>query len=271
MRGAEFCSGSSATQLLADKIRMYLSVIIPAYNEEKNIEKTVRSVFEYLKARNFEHEIIVVTDGSKDNTNDIVKSLLPLIPTLQLLNYDQNKGKGYAVREGMLRARGDYRLFTDADNATTIDNIEKMVPYFQQGYDVVIASIAVKGATVASGSEPLWRRVLGKAGNLFIQIMAVPGIHDTQRGFKIITAKAAKNIPPKMTIDRFGFDIEMLALARKFGYKIKEVPVNWKNDPNSSVGLKAYFQVLAETVRIRWNLWTGKYDQRPTTNDNKKS
>ncbi len=240
---------------------MNLSVIIPAYNEEKHIRKTVESIYQYLYGKNLEHEILVVSDGSTDKTNDIVESMFSVIPTLKLIGYPENRGKGFAVRQGMLKAEGQYRLFTDADNATSIDHIEKMMPYFQQGYEVVIASIAIKGSVVASGSEPIWRRSFGKMGNLFIQLMAVPGIRDTQRGFKIITAEAASKIFPKMTIDRWGFDIEMLALARKFGYKTKEVPITWKNDPNttSHPRLSAYFQVLMETVKIRWNLMTGKY------------
>lgn len=238
---------------------MYLSVIIPAYKEEKNIEKTVRSIFNYLKEKNIKHEIIVVTDGSTDKTNDIVRLLKTELSTVELVDLEKNRGKGFAVKTGMLKARGDFRLFTDADNATTIDHIEKMMPYFEKGYGVVIASIAVEGAKVASGSEPVWRRIFGKLGNLFIQVMAVPGIRDTQRGFKLFTAEAAEKIFPKLTIERWGFDIEALALARKFGFKIKEVPVDWKNAPESHVGLKAYFQVLMETVKIRWNLWTGKY------------
>ncbi len=239
---------------------MYLSVIIPAYNEEKNIEKTVRSVFNYLKSKNIEHEVIVVTDGSTDRTAEIIRSLKNELLTLELIEFEKNKGKGFTVKTGILKARGDFRLFSDADNATTIDHIEKMMPYFKEGYDVVIASIGLKGANVAIGSEPIWRRIFGKWGNLFIQIMAVPGIRDTQRGFKIFTAKAAEKIFPKLTIDRWGFDIEVLALARKFGFKIKEVPIDWKNAPESHVGLKAYFQVLTETVKIRWNLITKKYD-----------
>ena len=239
---------------------MYLSVIIPAYNEEKHIKRTIESTYQYLSEKNIEHEIIVVTDGSKDGTNDIVKAAMVSVPTLQLLDYAHNKGKGFAVRQGMLRARGEYRLFTDADNATSIDHIEKMMPYFEKGYSVVIGSIGLKGAEVSSGSEPIWRRLFGMMGNLYIQILAVPGIKDTQRGFKLVTAKAAQDIFSKMTIDRWGFDIEMLALARKFGYKTKEVPINWKNAPESHVGLKAYFQVLTETVKIRWNLVMGKYD-----------
>jgi len=239
---------------------LYLSVIIPAYNEEKNIEKTIRSIFGYLKDKNIEHEIIVATDGSKDKTNDIIRSLISEMPTLQLLDYGTNHGKGYAVKQGMLKASGDLRLFTDADNSTPISHLEIFLPYINEGFSVVIGSIAVAGYKVATGSEPVWRRVFGKMGNLFIQIMAVPGIRDTQRGFKLFTAEAAEKIFPRLTIERWGFDVEVLALARKFGYKIKEVPVDWENAPESHVGLKAYFQVLMETVKIRWNFITKKYD-----------
>lgn len=241
---------------------MYLSVIIPAYNEEKHIKKTIESIYQYISGKNIEYEIIVVTDGSTDKTNDIVRMLKTEILTLELIEYEKNKGKGFAVRQGMLKAGGQYRLFTDADNATSIDHIEKMMPYFDQGYDVVIGSIAVRGSIIASGSEPVWRRLFGMMGNLFIQLIAVPGISDTQRGFKVVTAEVANKIYPKTTIDRWGFDIEMLALARKFGYKIKEVPVTWKNDPDtaSHPRLLAYFQVLMETVKIRWNLMTGRYN-----------
>ncbi|MBI4157999.1 MAG: glycosyltransferase family 2 protein [Candidatus Yanofskybacteria bacterium] len=239
---------------------MYLSVIIPAYNEEKNIEKTVRSVFSYLKDKNIEHEIIVVTDGSKDKTNDIIRSLTSEVPTLQLFDYEINRGKGYAVKQGMSKSSGDLRLFIDADNSTPINHLEIFLSYINEGFFVVIGSIAVAGHKVAAGSEPVWRRVAGKLGNLFIQIVAVPGIRDTQRGFKLFTAEAAEKIFPKLTIERWGFDVEVLALARKFGFKIKEVPVDWKNAPESRVGLKAYFQVLLETVKIRWNLISGKYE-----------
>lgn len=239
---------------------MYLSIIIPAYNEEKRIEKTLESIDSYLRMKNYDYEIIVVSDGSKDNLVSLVRRLEQTIKGLRVIDNKENHGKGYAVKQGILEAKGDLRLFTDADNATSIDHLEKFIPYLNQGYDVVVGSIAVKGHKVAIGSEPLWRRIFGKLGNLFIQIMAVPGIHDTQRGFKLLTARAAQDIFPRLTITRWGFDIEMLALARKFKYKIKELPVDWKNDPNSTVGLKAYFQVLLETIKIRWNFLTGKYN-----------
>ncbi len=239
---------------------MKLSVIIPAYNEEKHIRRTVESIYRYLLAKGMEHEILVVPDGAHDGTKEIVRSMKDSIPTLELLDYKKNRGKGYAVKTGMLKASGDFRLFTDADNSTTIDHVEKMMPFFNQGYEVVIGSIAIKGAKVASGSEPFWRRLFGKMGNLFIQIMAVPGISDTQRGFKIVTAKAAQDIFPRIRMERFSFDIEMLLLARKLGYKIKEVPINWNNDMSGSkVKLNTYFNVLMDTVKIRWNSIIGKY------------
>jgi dolichyl-phosphate beta-glucosyltransferase len=243
---------------------LYLSIIIPARNEENNIKNTAENVYSYLSGRNIDHEIIVVENNSRDKTVDIVNSLTAQIPTLQLYQLQVEPGKsakGFAVRKGMIKAKGDFKLIMDADNSTTVDHIEKMMPYFDQGYDVVIGSIALAGAIVAGGSEPGWRKLFGKMGNLFIQIMAVPGIHDTQRGFKIFRANAAEDIFPKMTIDGWGWDIEALALARKFKHKIKEVPVNWKNDiTHSKVTLKAYFQVLMETMLVRWNLITGKYN-----------
>lgn len=239
---------------------MYLSVIIPAYNEEKRIDSTLKLIDEYLRRQNYDYEILVVSDGSKDGTAGFVKNLETEIRGLRLVDNEENHGKGYVVRQGMLEARGNLRLFTDADNSTSIDHLDKFIPYINEGYSVVIGSIGISGHKVAFGSEPGWRRILGKLGNLFIQIMAVPGIMDTQRGFKLFTADAVSKIFPKLTIARWGFDIEVLALARKFGYKIKEVPVDWKNDPNSKVGLKAYFQVLLETIKIRWNLMIGRYN-----------
>ncbi len=239
---------------------MYLSVIIPAHNEEKNIAKTIKAIYAYLTGRSISHEIIVVENGSTDKTVEVVNSLVSSVPTLRLVTRSVS-AKGAAVKEGMLRASGDYRLFTDADNSTSIDHIEKMMPFFDHGFDVVIGSIAVAGHKVSVGSEPVWRRLLGKMGNLFIQLMAVPGIHDTQRGFKIFSSNAAQDIFPKITISGWGFDVEVLALARKYGYKIKEVAINWDNNPDSHVGLKTYFQVLTQTIQVRWNLWVGVYSK----------
>jgi len=243
---------------------MYLSVIIPTKNDERHIRTTVQSVFDYLTGRSIDHEIIVVVNNSTDRTEELLNDIKSAIPTLRIISYQGTVGKGYAVKTGMLQASGQYRLFMDADNATKINELAKMMPFFQQSYDVVIGSIAVEGKKVMQGSEPWWRILFGKMGNLFIQIMAVPGIHDTQRGFKIFSARAADDIFPQLRINRWGFDIEVLALARKYGHKIKEVGVEWNNDiETSKVSLSAYVQVLLETVKIRLNLLTGKYKKKP--------
>jgi dolichyl-phosphate beta-glucosyltransferase len=238
---------------------MYLSVIIPAYNEEKRIMPTLDSVDSYLKNQHYDYEIVVVSDGSKDRTVSLVEGARERIRGLRVIDTATNHGKGYAVRKGMLETTGKLRLFMDADNATTIDNFEKMMPYIDEGYGVVIASIGIKGAK-SIGHEPFYRRLFGKGGNLIIQIMAVPGVKDTQRGFKLFTAKSAEDIFKRVINQSWGFDIEFFAIARKLKYKIKEVPIIWKNDPNSKVSIWAFPKVLLETFKIRWNLMTGKYE-----------
>ena len=241
---------------------MHLSVIIPAYNEEKRIGHTVLAIGQYLARQNYDSEIIVVNNRSKDKTPEIAREAGANIPNFRVID-EMKPGKGHAVTAGILAARGDYRLFTDADNSTSIDHLDKMMPYFEKGYSVVVGSLAVKGAKIVrGGGEPLWRVILGKLGNKWIQVFAVWGINDTQRGFKVFTAEATEKIFPKLTIFGWGFDVEVLALAKKFKYKIKEVPVTWDNDPDSKVNIWAYPQVLMQTVKVRWNLITGVY-KRP--------
>ncbi|MEK7589422.1 MAG: dolichyl-phosphate beta-glucosyltransferase [Patescibacteria group bacterium] len=237
---------------------MYLSVIIPAYNEEKRVGRTLEAIGSYLARQSFDYEVIVVNNRSKDGTADVVKKFQEKFPRIRLMN-ENHAGKGFAVRKGMLEAKGEFRLFTDADNSTTIDHIEKMMPYFKQGYDIVIGSLAVKGAKVVRG-EPGWRVLLGKLGNKWIQVFAVWGINDTQRGFKIFTAKSVEKIFSQVTIFGWGFDIEVLALAKKYKYWIKEVPVTWDNDPESKVSVWAYPQVLMQTLKVFWNMRTGAYN-----------
>lgn len=235
---------------------MLLSVVIPAYNEERRIPATLQSLKEYFKDKDYEYEILVVIDGAKDNTAQVVKDAN--IPNLRLIDNKKNCGKGYVVKQGMLKAKGKYRLFMDADNATTIDHVEKLLPYFDEGYDVVIASVGVKGAKIVN-NEKLYKRIFGLGSNLIIQLVLVPGIKDTQRGFKMFSAKAAEDIFKRLTVDRWGFDFEALAVARKLGYKIKEVPIRWKNDPESLVKLSAYVKTFTELLKVRINLWKGVY------------
>lgn len=242
---------------------MYLSWIIPAHNEERRIEKTVREVDVYLRSKNFadDSEIIVVDANSKDRTSDIVKNLKPSVSNLSLLRVD-NRGKGWAVKRGMLEAKGDIRLFSDADNSTAPENFNAMEPLFAEGYDIVISSRHPRDVSGASRDvkEPWYREILGGAGNLVIQLFGVWGIWDTQNGFKALKAEAAEKIFGKLRMRGFSFDIEMLALAQKFKYKIGIIPVRWKFDPDSKVTLSAYIKVFLDVFKIRWNLLTGKYD-----------
>lgn len=239
---------------------MYLSVIIPVYKEEKRVSKTILAVDQYLSKQKYQYEIIVVSDDSSPNkTVEVVKNLQKMVKNLRIIENEKNHGKGFVVKQGMLEAQGDYRLFMDADNSTTVDQVENFLPWFQEGYDVVIGSRAIKGAKI-DVHQPFYKEFLGKAGNKVIQVVAVPGINDTQAGFKCFSAKAAEDIFSKVTIERWGFDIEVLALARKLNYKIKEVPIEWINDAQSHVKMSSYAEVLIETFKIRWNLMTGRYN-----------
>ncbi len=232
----------------------YLSVIIPAYNEEKRISKTLLAVDQYLQKQFFDYEILVISDGSSDKTGQIVGDFQKNIKNLRLIDNQENHGKGWVVRQAMLEAKGQIRLFMDADNATTLDHFDKMKPYFDEGADVVIGtrdSKDAKGAKQAV-SQPWLKRQLGNVGNILIQIFAVWGIWDTQCGFKAFSAAATGAIFSKTKIDKWGFDIEVLALARKLKYKISIIPTYWVNDPDSKVSLKGYLRTFRELFQIWW-------------------
>ncbi len=236
----------------------YLSVIIPAYNEAKRLPLTLIDVDKHLSQQEYSYEIIVVNDGSTDATAEIVNRFRPLIENLKLIDNKENRGKGAVVRQGMLAAKGNWRVFMDADNSTTIVEFNKMMPYLDQGYEVVIGSRYVKGAKM-NPPQPIQKRIMGRAGNIFIQLMALRGIKDSQCGFKCFSEEAAERVFPLVKINRWGFDIEALALARALGYEVKEMPVHWVNDARTHVSSRAYLQVLAETVKIRWWLWRKEY------------
>lgn len=240
----------------------YLSVVIPAYNEEKRIGKTLEIIGRYLATQPFTSEILVVLDGVKDNTLDVVQAFAQNRSDVRWIDRKENRGKGYTVREGMLAAHGEVRLFADADNSTDIDHFDKMKPKFDNGAHVVIAtrdSKDVAGARQEVPQSPM-KRLLGNAGNLFIQAMAVPGIWDTQCGFKAFSAESAVKIFSVATMDRWVFDIEALALARKFGYTIDLIPAYWINDDGSKVSFSNYLGSLVDTVKVRINLLTGRYN-----------
>ena len=248
--------------------KLYLSVIIPAYNEEERISATLLDIDKYLSKENYDYEIIVISDGSIDKTVEVVKELQRKIKNLRVIDNKKNHGKGYVVKQGMLEAKGDYRLFMDADNSTTIDHLDKFLPFVsprlarQERYDIVIGSIEIKGAEIRE--EAAWyRRLLGKYSKYIIRIISgLWGIHDTQRGFKLFTDEAAEKIFPRQTIMRWGFDIEILVIARKIGFKIKELPVDWKNPGESKVSLISYVKTFQELLKIKWNLVSNRYKTR---------
>jgi len=244
---------------MPDTSTIRLSVIIPAYNEEVRLPGTLRRSIEYLKAQPYLSEIIVVNDGSTDGTERVVRKQSSSIP-LKLLHHPDraNHGKGAAVKLGMMEARGAYRLFMDADNSTTLEQVERFWPYFAQGYQVVIGSRAVVG-TVISVHQARYKETAGRLGNWIIRNLIVPGIKDTQAGFKMFAAREVEIIFPRQTLNRWGYDFELLAIAQSHGLRICEVPITWTNATGSKVTLGSYFAVLGEILSVRRNLKAGIY------------
>jgi dolichyl-phosphate beta-glucosyltransferase len=240
---------------------VYLSAVVPAFNEARRIANTLRRLYDYLAGSCFSYEILVVLDGPTDGTRDVLRSLSVEIHHLRIIDRAVNRGKGFAVKEGMLAARGQIRLFCDADNSTDIAHFDRMKPLFDQGCDLVIASRSPKDAPGAEQAVPQasYKRVIGAIGNRIVRRLAVPGIWDTQCGFKAFRAEAAERIFSQLTIDRWGFDIEVLALARALNYKIGIIPARWINDGRSHVKLPDYPRVLSDTIAVRRNLLAGKY------------
>ena len=231
---------------------MYLSVVIPAYNEEKRLSRTLSEIDKYLKNQPYDYEILVVNDGSKDGTVDTANNLASRIKNLRVTGYNRNQGKGFAVRFGMMEARGDFRLFTDADNSTSINQVEKMWPEFKKGADIVIGSRDIKGAVLDPPQPWLRHILLGEGFKLFRKLVVdLWETEDTQCGFKCFTKEAAENIFPKCRISRFAFDPEILIVGKLMGYKIKEIPVYWKNDLESKVKFKSIIKMALDLFLIR--------------------
>lgn len=230
-----------------------LSIVIPAFNEEHRIGETLDSIARFLAERDRNDEVIVVDDGSTDRTVEVVRSYMDRVSRLGVMIGDRNVGKGHAVRKGMLAATGRHRLFLDADNSTDVREFDRLVAAAAAEPiepAVVIASVAVDGACV-SVAQPGVRAALGRLGNRIIQQMVLPGIADSQRGFKLFTGEASDAIFRRCRTDGWAFDVEALALARALGYHVLEVPVTWEHREDSRVRAGAYFTTLLDVVRIR--------------------
>jgi len=240
-----------------------LSVIIPAYNEENRLPETLKACAEFLKTYDKSVEVLVVDDGSKDKTTEVARNIEDQFENLRIIREQTNHGKGYAVKKGMLEARGNWRLFMDADNATPLEEIKDLWPHTDE-YEVIIGSRHLKTSHVVI-EQPWYRRLISRAGNLLIQFLVVKDIVDTQAGFKLFSAEATKKIFSQQRIMRWGFDMEILAIAQKiYEYKIKEVPISWYNSANSRLRpIRDSYRTLKELLRIKWNLIRGVYKKAP--------
>lgn len=239
-----------------------LSVVIPAFNEEIRILPTLERVFAFLESRKIDHEVLVVDDGSTDETAELVRRFSRDRPQLQLLNQPQNLGKGAAVKAGALEAKGEYILFSDADLSTDISEVDPFLESAERGADIVIGSRVLPGSKIV-GWNPWYRILSGRTFNRIIRIVALPGISDTQCGFKMFSRQAALEIFPLNRISGFGFDVELLFIGRHLGFTLEELPITWNNARNSKINLMRHtFPMLADVLAVRRNSWKGKYGAR---------
>jgi dolichyl-phosphate beta-glucosyltransferase len=233
-----------------------LSVVIPAYNEAARLSATLGRVREWLAGAGLRHEIVVVDDGSTDATAEIARGAAG--DSLLLLRHAPNRGKGYAVRRGMLAATGTRRLMTDADLSTPIEELPKLAAELDRGFDVAIGSRAVAGATIKV-HQPVYREAMGRAFNVLVQLLLLPGLHDTQCGFKLFSARAAQEAFEACRLNGFSFDVESLYVVRHRGMRIAEVPVVWSNDAATRVSLGGGSAAFADLLRIRFRAVRGFY------------
>ena len=230
--------------------------MIPAYNEATRLPRTLARLAEYLGQGGRPYEILVVDDGSRDGTGARAREAGG--PLVTVLRHETNRGKGYSVRRGMLEARGRQILMTDADLSTPIEELARLLQHLDRGYDVVIASRALPGANVEI-RQPWYRESVGRLFNVAVRLLVVPGLMDTQCGFKLFGAEAARAIFSACRLDGFSFDVEALFIARRRGYRVAELPVTWRNDAATRVGAWKGLRAFLDLARIRWNGWRGFY------------
>ncbi len=243
---------------MTDEHAVQLSIVVPAYNEQARIGLTLIRTLEYLRARSKGWELIVVDDGSSDETCRVVNEVAAGDERVRLLVQPQNRGKGAAVRRGMLEARGAYVLFMDADLATPIEEVETLLLYAHDGYDVVIGSRGLAASDIRR-RQPRARELMGRVFNLLVRSALLGGFRDTQCGFKLFSRAAARDLFGRQQIDGFAFDVEVLLLAKQRGLRVREVPVVWYHAPNSKVSPVAdSARMFGDLVRLRAKLLVKK-------------
>jgi glycosyltransferase involved in cell wall biosynthesis len=242
---------------------MTYSIVIPAYNEGSRLRATLEKVLAYVREQGWDAEVIVVNDGSRDNTAEIMREFAENNSSVRLVENPGNRGKGYSVRNGMLKARGEVVLFSDADLSSPIEEMPKLLDALARGADIAIGSRWLK-AELQTRRQSLHRQVFGRVFNLLLRIILGLRFKDTQCGFKAFTRRAAQTILPLQRIERWGFDPEILFLARKFGFRVEEVPVLWGHSGGTRINpLVDGARMFQEMLRIRWYDLMGKYDVGP--------
>jgi len=228
------------------------TIVIAAYNEEKRLPDTLKRIREYLAATGHHAEVVVVDDGSTDNTASLVQALSENMQGLRLISYPVNRGKGYALRKGVLSSQGSLVLVTDADLSTPIEELETLRPHlFSHGHHIAIGSRALPLSEIVE-AQPRWRRGMSRLFNRIVKALVLDDFKDTQCGFKLFTGEVARSLFHKARIDRFAYDVEILALAKHHGYRVAEVPIKWKNSTASRVRpVLDSLQMLADLVKIR--------------------
>jgi dolichyl-phosphate beta-glucosyltransferase len=239
-----------------------LTIIIPAWNEERRLPITLPQVVAFAEAQDYPVEVLVVDNASTDRTSDVVREIAAERPIVSLLRQPV-RGKGAAVRKGMLEGKGEYLFICDADLAMPIEEVGKFIPPVLSDYDVAIASREAPGAR--RYGEPWRRHLMGRVFNLVVRLLAVPGIQDTQCGFKCFRRDAARDLFSIQTIDGWAFDVEVLHAAQRRGYRLVEVPINWYYGADSRISpIRDSINMLNEVLHIRRNGRAGLYDRRPT-------
>ena len=240
-------------------MKPFISVIIPAYNEAHRLPSTLTALSQELSHVKFEYEVLVVDDGSSDHTSEVAKTFQSSIKNFTVIENNKNEGKGSAIRKGMRAAQGTWRLFMDADNATPFSEFAKILPYTNENYSVLIGSRKIRGAMIST-PQPWQRRCLSWGGNIFVQLFFSLGISDTHCGFKCFREDAAEKIFSQAKINRWAFDDEILVLAKKMGYEIKEIPIAWSDvKMYSTFKISDYLASLFDALRIKYRLLTKKY------------
>lgn len=240
------------------------SIVIPAYNESTRLGTTLESVLNYVSQQGFDAEVIVINDGSRDNTAEIVRNFAAKNPTLRLIENPGNRGKGYSVRNGMLNARGQVLIFSDADLSAPIEELPKLLHAIAAGADIAIGSRWLR-ANLQTQRQPLHRQLFGRIFNLLLRATLGLRFKDTQCGFKAFKRQAADAIFPLQRIERWGFDPEILFLARKCGFRVQEIPVAWGHSGETRINpVLDGCRMFLEMLRVRWYDLTGKYDAGST-------